>query len=97
METDSNGKSPPDGDRPIAGRDVVAETELADREPAREAPPPLEPLSRRGSDRPREVPAWLSGIYAGVCLYFFVSAINVMGHGLKVLGKSSDFIPKLIV
>ncbi len=33
----------------------------------------------------RESPAWLRGMYAGVCLYFFVCAINVMGGGLKMM------------
>jgi len=56
----------------------------------------MEPLSRRAADPKKDTPAWLSGIYAGVCLYFFVSAINVMGHGLKVLGKTSDFIERLM-
>ena len=44
----------------------------------------------------RQSPAWLSGIYAGVCLYFFLSAINVMGSGLKMLGKHSDWLENLL-
>ncbi len=56
----------------------------------------IQPLSRRAANPQRETPAWLSGIYAGICLYFFVSAINVMGHGLKELGKTSDFIERLM-
>ena len=44
------------------------------------------PLSRPSSTR--ETPAWLNGIYAGVCLYFFLAAINIMGAGLKSMGSS---------
>ncbi len=54
-----------------------------------------EPLSRPPKRR-REFPAWMNGIYAGVCLYFFISAINVMGHGLKVLGKNTDWVEHLL-
>ena len=52
------------------------------------------PLSQPSSTR--ETPAWLSGIYAGVCLYFFLSAINVMGAGLKTLGKHSDWLERIL-
>ncbi|MHC5027973.1 MAG: Na/Pi symporter [Planctomycetota bacterium] len=31
-----------------------------------------------------------------MCLYFFLSAINVMGKGLKTLGQSTDWIEKLL-
>ena len=44
----------------------------------------------------RETPAWLNGIYAGICLYFFLSAINIMGSGLKMLGKHSDWLENLL-
>lgn len=43
------------------------------------------PLSQPSSTR--ETPAWLNGIYAGICLYFFLAAINVMGSGLKTMGS----------
>ena len=43
------------------------------------------PLSQPSSTR--ATPAWLNGIYAGVCLYFFLVAINVMGSGLKTMGS----------
>ncbi|MHC4107729.1 MAG: Na/Pi symporter, partial [Planctomycetota bacterium] len=36
-----------------------------------------------------EHPAWLRGIYAGVFLYLFVCAINVMGSGLKTMATTS--------
>ncbi len=36
----------------------------------------------------RQTPAWLNGIYAGICLYFFLAAINIMGAGLKSMGSS---------
>ena len=44
------------------------------------------PLSQPSSTR--ETPAWLNGIFAGICLYFFLAAINVMGAGLKTMGSS---------
>ncbi len=43
------------------------------------------PLSQPSSTR--ETPAWVNGIYAGVCLYFFLAAINVMSSGLKSMGS----------
>lgn len=44
----------------------------------------------------REVPAWVRGIYAGVCLYLFLSAINIMGAGLSTLGKSGNWIERFL-
>ncbi len=52
------------------------------------------PLTRPAD--PRETPAWLNGIYAGVCLYLFLSAINVMGKGLKTVGENTDALQKLL-
>ncbi len=43
----------------------------------------------------REVPAWLRGIYAGLCLYFFLAALNVLGSGLGTFGRASDFLTQL--
>ena len=43
------------------------------------------PLSQPSSTR--ETPAWLNGIYAGICLYLFLAAINIMGAGLKSMGS----------
>ena len=43
------------------------------------------PLSQPSSTR--EIPAWVNGICAGICLYFFLAAINVMGAGLKSMGS----------
>ncbi|MCE9684497.1 Na/Pi symporter [Halomonas alkalisoli] len=43
----------------------------------------------------REVPAWLRGIYAGLCLYFFLAALNVLGSGLGTFGRTSDFLTQL--
>ncbi|WP_258801297.1 Na/Pi symporter [Halomonas sp. DQ26W] len=43
----------------------------------------------------REVPAWLRGIYAGICLYFFLAALNVLGSGLGTFGRASDFLTQL--
>ncbi|MBF8224146.1 Na/Pi cotransporter family protein [Halomonas sp. 328] len=44
---------------------------------------------------PREVPAWLRGIYAGLCLYLFLAALNVLGAGLGDFGRASDFLTQL--
>ena len=33
-----------------------------------------------------------NGVWAVLCLYLFLSAINVMGSGLKLVGKSSDWL-----
>ena len=35
---------------------------------------------------------WLHAFMALVSLYFFLCAINVMGSGLKQIGKSTDWI-----
>ncbi|MBK5936189.1 Na/Pi symporter [Halorhodospira halophila] len=42
--------------------------------------------------RHREVPAWLRGVYAGLCLYLFLAALNVIGSGLGTFGEASDFL-----
>ncbi len=39
-----------------------------------------------------EVPAWLRGVYAGLCLYLFLAALNVIGSGLGLFGQESDFL-----
>ncbi|MEA5446334.1 Na/Pi symporter [Gammaproteobacteria bacterium AB-CW1] len=49
-------------------------------------------LRRRG--HPPEVPAWLRGIYAGLCLYLFLSALNIMGSGLGTFGQESDWLTR---
>lgn len=41
-------------------------------------------------------PAWLHGILGGIALYFFLSAINVMGKGLKGIGKETDWLENLL-
>nr|WP_290825648.1 Na/Pi symporter [Halomonas sp.] len=45
-------------------------------------------------ETPREVPAWLRGIYAGLCLYFFLAALNVLGAGLGTFGGDSDLLTR---
>ncbi len=50
--------------------------------------PPSSPTPLSQPSSTRETPAWLNGIYAGICLYFFLAAINVMGAGLKSMGSS---------
>ena len=49
---------------------------------------PPTPLTRPAPAR--EHPAWLRGIYAAVCLYFFLCAINVMTGGLKTMAHAED-------
>jgi len=44
----------------------------------------------------RGAPAWLNGVWAACFLYLFLSAINVMGSGLKAIGKSSDWLETLL-
>jgi solute carrier family 34 (sodium-dependent phosphate cotransporter) len=48
-----------------------------------------------GRWRRRESPAWLHGVYAGVCLYLFLCAINIMGAGLKTIGQASDWMERV--
>jgi solute carrier family 34 (sodium-dependent phosphate cotransporter) len=43
---------------------------------------------------PPEVPAWLRGIYAGLCLYLFLCAINIMGSGLGTFGAATDWLER---
>ncbi len=45
------------------------------------------------SRQPRqETPAWLRGIYAALCLYLFLAALNIIGSGLGLFGEESDFL-----
>ncbi len=37
-------------------------------------------------------PFWAYALMSIVSLYFFLSAINIMGAGLKSIGKSTDWI-----
>ena len=39
---------------------------------------------------------WLNALYAAVFLYLFLCAINVMGGGLKAIGKQSDWLETVI-
>lgn len=48
------------------------------------------PTSLRGAGRHREHAAWTRGIAAGLFLYLFLCAINVMGGGLKMMAKAPD-------
>lgn len=38
----------------------------------------------------------INGAYAFACLYFFLCAINVMGSGLKLVGRSTDWLESLL-
>lgn len=40
----------------------------------------------------RETPAWLRGVYALLCLYLFLTALNVISSGLGLFGDESDFL-----
>ena len=56
---------------------------------------PSEPPSGPSALTPeehRQVPAWLRGIYAGIFLYLFLAALNVMGSGLGTFGDESDWL-----
>lgn len=55
-------------------------------------PSPERPALSR--EVPREVPAWLRGIYAGLCLYLFLAALNVLGAGLGTFGGDSDLLTR---
>ena len=37
----------------------------------------------------------MRGIYAGLCLYLFLAALNVLGAGLGTFGRASDFLTQL--
>jgi solute carrier family 34 (sodium-dependent phosphate cotransporter) len=37
---------------------------------------------------------WLRGIYAGLCLYLFLCAINIMGSGLGTFGAATDWMDR---
>lgn len=54
------------------------------------------PSDNRAFDRQprRETPAWLRGIYAGLCLYLFLASLNVLGLGLGTFGDDSDFLTR---
>lgn len=61
--------------------------------PAPDSPTPRTPRNPRRSallriPRTGEPPAWLRGIFAGLFLYLFITAINIMGAGLKTIGKT---------
>ncbi len=58
--------------------------------------PPSPPVSLTQSAPRSETPAWLNGIFAAVCLYLFLCAINIMGSGLKSVGNSTDWLEKLL-
>lgn len=45
--------------------------------------------------KPRETPSWLRGVYAGLCLYLFLCALNIMGAGLSAFGNESDALIRL--
>ncbi|MFU8831592.1 MAG: Na/Pi symporter [Wenzhouxiangella sp.] len=40
----------------------------------------------------REVPAWVRGVIAGLCLYLFLAALAVISSGLGLFGQESDFL-----
>ncbi|MCC5882381.1 MAG: Na/Pi symporter [Halomonas sp.] len=37
----------------------------------------------------------MRAVYAGVCLYLFLAALNVLGSGLGTFGRASDFLTQL--
>ena len=57
--------------------------------------PPRPPLTSARLQQQPEVPAWLRGIYAGLCLYFFLAALNILGAGLGAFGGETDALQRL--
>nr|WP_240457796.1 Na/Pi cotransporter family protein [Halomonas socia] len=55
--------------------------------------PPSDPRAFERQAR-RETPAWMRGLYAGLCLYLFLAALNVLGSGLGTFGGESDFLTR---
>lgn len=55
-------------------------------------PPPTAASPALAREQRREVPAWMRGLYAGLCLYLFLAALNVLGSGLGTFGGDSDFL-----
>ncbi|MDP6478915.1 MAG: Na/Pi symporter [Phycisphaerales bacterium] len=47
-------------------------------------------------NQPKTRPFWLHLLLAGLSLYFFLSAINVMGAGLKVIGNETSWLAEAI-
>ncbi|APX94688.1 sodium:phosphate symporter [Halomonas sp. 1513] len=58
----------------------------------RTTPPSDQPAFERQARR--ETPAWMRGLYAGLCLYLFLAALNVLGSGLGTFGGESDFLTR---
>ncbi|MDQ2075812.1 Na/Pi symporter [Marinimicrobium sp. ABcell2] len=56
---------------------------------------PTPPKALMRNPAPRETPGWMRGIYAGLCLYLFLSALNIMGAGLGSFGRESDALIRL--
>lgn len=42
-----------------------------------------------------EVPAWMRGLYAGLFLYLFLAALNIMSGGLGMFGEESDWMERV--
>ncbi len=53
-------------------------------------------VERLKHGRHADRPGWVHGIAAGLSLYMFLSAINVIGSGLKTVGKNSDWLERLL-
>ncbi|HCA39063.1 MAG TPA: hypothetical protein DEO92_05230, partial [Phycisphaerales bacterium] len=47
-------------------------------------------------NQPQTRSFWLHLLLAGFSLYFFLCAINVMGAGLKVIGKETSWLADAI-
>ncbi len=57
-------------------------------------PDPGQSVLTRARQSP-EAPAWMRGLYAGLCLYLFLSALNIMSAGLGMFGEQTDFMERL--
>jgi sodium-dependent phosphate cotransporter len=98
LEAWMNAGSNPDSPRRGAAREVDAEAAAAPADPtgsaAPQGPPPEAPLARTTARRKSRT--WVNGVFAALCLYLFLSAINVMGAGLKTLGQSTNWLENLL-
>lgn len=57
--------------------------------------PPRPPTTSARLHQKPDVPAWLRGVYAGLCLYLFLAALNILGAGLGTFGGESDALQRL--
>lgn len=57
---------------------------------------PSRPVPALTIEIKKEISPWLRGLYALIALYLFLSAINVLGAGLKTFQNSSDAVEQFL-